>query len=47
MHITHWGLDKIIRHDADNIFKYILLNEIYRILFKISLEMVPGGSNWH
>ena len=38
--ITYWGWDKICRHFADDIFKYIFLNENVWISIKLSLKFV-------
>ena len=39
--LSHWGCDKI-SHFADNIFKYIFLNENLWISLEISLKSVPN-----
>ena len=39
---THWGQDKI-GHFADDIFKWIFLNENVWISIDISLKFVPRG----
>ena len=39
--LTHWDRDKM---DADDIFKWIFLNENVWISIKISLKFVPHGS---
>ena len=39
--VTHWNLNKMAAIFADNIFKYILLNEKYFIYDVISLKFIP------
>ena len=41
MFLTHLRLDKMAATLADDNFKYIFLNEIYRIMIWFSLQFVP------
>ena len=41
--LTHLPLDKMATILADNIFKYIFVNENFCILIDISLKFVPKG----
>ena len=41
--MTRLPLDKMAAILADNIFKYIFLNEKDKILIQISLKLVPRG----
>ena len=43
--LTHLSLDKMADTFADDIFKWISLNENVRISMQISLKFVPRGSN--
>ena len=41
--LTHLSWDKMAANLADNIFKYIFINEKFHILIRILLEFVPRG----